>query len=508
MERIKLIGDENPAIAMSMLDSLQVDIDVEDEHELMNYELLRIRLKDKAYIMHTSDLMIKKIVSYFDNHGSSRERQEAYFYAGSTYRDLQDTPRAIYYYLKSQDVSSSSDRCDSLMLRNTYSNLQSLFFNVQDNKRALEYAKKEYAISRQLGQTDQTASMHLGNSYMQTDSMILARKYFDEAFSRLSVGNKNDNAAWLLYFYSNIGDTAKAKQCFEMVSLLPENSVDAKGMIAKGRYYTLINKPDSSIYYYDKVIENKDEQLLRYDAARYLFHLYYEMGDTRHASAAARKFMGISDTLNLGQRQEMASTVNNQFKYNLDKEKEHRLEQTNKETQYKIALLFLLLLLIILMSVIAYLHTNRKHKLTLISMSDHINEIEQHKNNLVEEIKQKERLLQEEKENNASILNILRSKQQEPQLHEILDIVEATAEGTHKMTSEEWMKLMHAVDIMYPDFPRQLRERAGKATNQQLHICYLMRVGIPFQKIQDITGLTRVTVWRWSKKCSWIYDGM
>ena len=509
MEKAKLAGDDNPAMAMSMLDSLQADIDMNDEYVLMKYELLRIRLKDKAFISPTSDLMIKKIVNYFDDHGSPIEKQEAYYYAGSTYRDLQDTPRAIDYFLKSQNIFFNHAGCDSLMLRNTYSNLQSLFFIVQDNNQALEYAKKEYFLSHQLGQIEQTAIMHLGNSYMQVDSMHLAKKYFDEAFSRVNILDKEDDSAqFLLYFYSNLGDTAKAKQCFDIVSSLPEKTVDANGMIAKGIYYTLFNKPDSSIYYYSKVIENENDLLLRYDAARYLFYLYYEMGDMRHASAAARKFMGISDTLNLGKRQEMASTINNQFKYNLDKEKEQRLVQENKETRYESVLVILVLLLLFLSSVIIYLYTKRKHQIALSSMSIQINDIERHNCNLVEEIKQKDILLQKEKEKSEYVLSLLRRQKQETELQEIYKYVEAAAQGKHTVTSEEWTRLMLTVDIMYPDFSGLLRERVGKMTIPQLHVCYLMRLGLPYSKIENIVELTRVTVWRWSKKCSWIYDGM
>ena len=91
---------------------------------------------------------------------------------------------------------------------------------------------------------------------------------------------------------------------------------------------------------------------------------------------------------------------------------------------------------------------------------------------------------------------------------EIYKYVEAAAKGQHTVTSEEWTRLMLTVDIMYPDFSGLLRERVGKMTIPQLHVCYLMRLGLPYSKIENIVELTRVTVWRWSKKCSWIYDGM
>ena len=91
---------------------------------------------------------------------------------------------------------------------------------------------------------------------------------------------------------------------------------------------------------------------------------------------------------------------------------------------------------------------------------------------------------------------------------EVRKYVEAAAQGKHTVTSEEWTRLMLTVDIMYPDFSGLLRERVGKMTIPQLHVCYLMRLGLPYSKIENIVELTRVTVWRWSKKCSWIYDGM
>ncbi|MBR4921953.1 MAG: hypothetical protein IKZ62_11670, partial [Prevotella sp.] len=50
-----------------------------------------------------SDLMIKKLMSYFEDKGSLNEKQEVFYYAGSVYRDLQDTPRALEYFLKSLD---------------------------------------------------------------------------------------------------------------------------------------------------------------------------------------------------------------------------------------------------------------------------------------------------------------------------------------------------------------------------------------------------------------------
>lgn len=98
---IRMIGDENPDKALVMLDSLEIDIREKSDYARHKYDLLRIRLNDKAFNMPSSDLMIKELISYFEGKGSMPEKQEVSYYAGSTYRDLQDAPRALEYFLKS-----------------------------------------------------------------------------------------------------------------------------------------------------------------------------------------------------------------------------------------------------------------------------------------------------------------------------------------------------------------------------------------------------------------------
>ena len=124
MEQIRAIGDTNPNKALSMLDSLEVEIRGERKYITHKYDLLRIRLNDKAYKLPTSDIMIKKLISYFEENGSFADKQEVYFYAGSIYRDLQDTPRALEHFFKALDYAKeNAEECDSDMLCKTYSNI-------------------------------------------------------------------------------------------------------------------------------------------------------------------------------------------------------------------------------------------------------------------------------------------------------------------------------------------------------------------------------------------------
>ena len=150
MEQIKTVGNNDPEKALVMLDSLELDIRDAGNYAKNKYDLLRIRLHDKANHMPSSDMMIKRLMAYFEEKGSIPEKQEAYYYGGSVYRDLQDTPRALENFFKSLDIAlEHKEECDPIMLRNTYSNLTYLFYMVKDYPDALEYGIKELESCRQ-----------------------------------------------------------------------------------------------------------------------------------------------------------------------------------------------------------------------------------------------------------------------------------------------------------------------------------------------------------------------
>ena len=164
MIHIKRVGDSNPGLALSMLDSISTK--GMNEKTQMIYDMLHVRLCDKAYIVAKSDERIKAVVDYFTKHGTTREKQEAYYYAASVYRDMKDTPRALEFYLKSRDVTQEGEY-DSLMLRNTYSQLNRLYYSVQHYRESLRAAESEEQTNKALGIDDIVSKVHIICSLMK-----------------------------------------------------------------------------------------------------------------------------------------------------------------------------------------------------------------------------------------------------------------------------------------------------------------------------------------------------
>ena len=209
LDQIKHVGDSDPATALAMLDSLEIEMRAESEYTRNKYDLLRIRLNDKADKTATSDIVIKSLLGYFEREGTVQDKQEVCYYAGSVYRDLQDTPRALEYFFRSIEYAEDAEDCDSVMLQNTYSNLNYLYYGVQNYQEAVATGRKELEVCRALGRDKVVPLLHLGGALMATDSTRQAKAYLDEALQAIESSNKiahqQGNLYNLLCHYVELG---------------------------------------------------------------------------------------------------------------------------------------------------------------------------------------------------------------------------------------------------------------------------------------------------------------
>lgn len=73
-----------------------------------------------------------------------------------------------------------------------------------------------------------------------------------------------------------------------------------------------------------------------YDASKALFHILYKSGQIEDAINYANLYIQISDSIDLGNRQELAATVNNEFQYHRDKQNEQNI--VNEKERFRLFL--------------------------------------------------------------------------------------------------------------------------------------------------------------------------
>ena len=544
MDQIKTVGDENPALALKMLDSIYVDARNASEYALMKYDLLKIRLEDKSYIPHTSNRVIENLVKYFEDNGTIKDKQEAYYYAGSVYRDLDDTPRGIENFYKSIEAVRDKRECDSIILRNAYSNLYYLFVNVQDYNNALKMAQMEYSISKAINNTTINTMNQITNAYIDLNMNKEGLRYLNETFNLLKDKKyaKEDNFIFLvLYNYSNLKLKDKANECYNLIKKRKLKRMDAFVRNILGNYYMLIGQQDSAIACYESIINEKKNEYAMYDTSKKLFHIYSENGNKDKAIKYGAEFVRMSEKLDLAKNSELAATVNNKYKYHLDQSRMQKME--SERTMYlRIAIIIgFSAVLLTLAFVIFYM---RKKNITLrrqLALTDSLNSVKAQmsdikKNTLLKEQQlasaqseiaakeQKMKEISEELQHNEQLLETTQKRlndkmKQSEQLMQMLhkaeledsasDVVEAvrkSAEGKKKLSATEWQQLYSAVNSLYPDFKDSLVSRDGNLSEQQMQMCYLMRIGLTGPQINNVVDISRTTVWRWTNANKWIYD--
>ena len=140
-----------PDSAVSLLRAVAEDMRQEPEHVQKRFHLLTIKADDKAYITHTSDSLILSLVDYYEHGGDKAYLGEAYYYAGSTYRDLGDAPRALDYYQKALDAMPGDENLK--VKSKVYAQMGELFGYQKLYRNALSSYQQSYQCDISLNDT-------------------------------------------------------------------------------------------------------------------------------------------------------------------------------------------------------------------------------------------------------------------------------------------------------------------------------------------------------------------
>ena len=514
-ERIEQVweqSDRDVAGASEEAERIGAEMQGASERVQMQYDLLSIRLRDKRYEIPSSADSIRRVLAYFSKHGSEREQMRAHYYMGSVYRDFQDTPHALEHFLQAAEMAERA-KTDSLMLRNTYSNLHCLFYEVLDHKNAYQYAMKEYRISQEIGETELTCLLHVGMTYAVMDSLEQAKRMREYTFDTIMATPKWQNRAGSLCFllteFAFFKDKERASKCYEMVERLNISDDDNDKCYAYGEYYELMGKKDSAVIAYNRILQNKTGLMDMYNAAKALFFLYYKEGDIVNTNEYAKQYILVSDSLDLGKRQEMAATVNNAFKYYRDRDEEARIISEKERFQKFFILAIATAIIIVLLSVFVFIYRKNRHLKEMLRLSDELSLHRKDKERLKADILAKEeelgRLEEQRQEmedelrmkmvQNRELMRIALMEQTVEQEGDVVEQFRRAARGGTKVTEAMWKELFAMVDRLYPTFKDEIQNRMSRLSMPLLRTCYLMKIGMSNSQIEAVMEAPHQTVW-------------
>ena len=181
LSKVAELVDVSPENAMAALDSINYNqLSPSDQNY---YDLLTIKALDKAYITHSSDSLILKVIDFESKHQANGRYPESLYYGGRVYSDLGDYPTAIYYFQNALELLNNSDTQTLKLKRRVLSQTGRLLTSISLYEQALPYIESAVEINQHLQDTLAVVQdlQLLGGTYLRSANYKSAEKCFKES---------------------------------------------------------------------------------------------------------------------------------------------------------------------------------------------------------------------------------------------------------------------------------------------------------------------------------------
>lgn len=516
----------NPDSAVILLEELKRSMAFEPQATQMHYQLLTIKAKDKAYITHTSDSLIKTVVKYYEERKDRERLPETYYYAGRVYRDLGDAPQALEYLQKA--IESTKDCTDYRLISRIYSQTGTLYLYQDTYDQALEVFRKayQYCLSdkdsigmvyslRDIGRTFTTLNCADSALYYYKGAL----KYAEQIHNNHLVGVVQAELSGLYIQLEMYPEAFTAIQCSNKY-IKGHNIAPFYAILADYYYYT--NQLDSATFYYTQTA-SFDDLYQKQGSYKGLGNIARKKGQYKEAMEYFDKYLiytdSIKDITNTETIRKMQSLYNYQLK---EKENSKLQRQAANYKLWNILLIFSLLSLVFLF--IAYHQFRKKKEQQQLVKQERIKQIQK------ERYAQSNTYLEKNKEQIKEVeLSLHKAEIEKDQLRQDLlkaqkSLIEKTNEqitatqrvqkqselalkhsdiykkfhfavqgSDEKIGNDDWKELMCAVDEAYNQFTTRLLELYPMKTIE-IQVCVLIKIGLSPAQIAFITIRSRQAI--------------
>lgn len=563
IEKLWLRSDSSVEDAVRETTLLKQEMSDGSEMVKMKYDLLNIRLRDKLYIIPSSDDSIRTVLDYFEKHGTVSDMARSHYYMLCVYRDLHDSPRAIVNGLKALDYAKSMDERDSLLLMHIYSNLSELFHSQLNMDEAIHMAL-EY---QNLYPNDPWAMMDAASAFQEEEDTLNAMRYYVNAYNLMMKDStmKTHLSCYyeLLGVFSMNKDEQKSQRLYLRLRNIPETERPSNYDIALGLYHKEHNHVDSALYYFKHRYENADNWAGRCDAASQIMECYHKIGEYAKAADYAMKFRQANDSVITERQFELTRNAQAEYKYNRDRENEAQIRLDALKMQRWLLITVIVFIIALVGGYTLYIKKRRGFEKRIMKSLSSISQlrremeekevaVRQIKEQLVQSNEQldskrteltemmktmtekqtemtamKEKLWNREltvaelktqlvetdnqismlqyelsgkSKMNKELIKELVSKELTELNTDILEIFDKSTTHRVKLNETQWAGILANIDSKHPELKTMLEEKVPRLNVALLRTAYLMMAGLTNQQIESIMGVSRQTQWERAKK--------
>ena len=481
-----------PGKSLEILDSLG-HTDKMNQKERMYAELLRVKALDKSDIIPTNDSTIRRLLHYYIDEGNDKDRHAlALYYAGRTYTELKDAPKALLYFHKALDACQEDK--DPYLCSYIHSQMAGLFDKRRLYKMALRHHTKELELEELL-----------------KDSINMVYTQTHRAYCYIGMGEKDSAENIyknLLDFVSKLNDRSmdyflrSQTATFSMyegryaeADSLLRSMPEAYNSYSMPTIKSILNAIDMEKGDYDDVkssslnlIKNGDI-FTRRKAAENLAEIYLSENNLEEGLKYARMYKAMSDTITHNDGADYIAEMEAIYDYS---ETERENLQLKLENETKNAWLWFVCALAFLAAG-AGIFFYFRHRLRETSMRLRI---EENRREYSEYLRAKDREIFELKDYIEAMKNELKSQKDEMTAFEnrfrITEVSAAVIEKASKeggrVTNDDFISLQKAMEMENPAFISRLRQMNLK--ERDFRDAMLIALKVPLKICADMLTIS------------------
>jgi tetratricopeptide (TPR) repeat protein len=434
----------------------------------------------------------------------------AYINQATAYIRLGNYPRALHLFFKAIQAAKKTE--DSHTLFSAYEMTGILFYFQNDKKRALQYffkALDQFSLKKPENKKQIERKAYLLNNigilYDEKKMYAPSAYYFREALNLADFLKNHELTANILNnqgtLYAHQGKTDIAlKQYNEAIEIRKKNNNKwglTQSYISLGKLYFKLNNYEASEMYFKKAIEiAKQIESLHYVgiASSYLFQLYKQKGDYKHALEAIELTKKVNDTLYNEKQIREIGQLEMQFQLDL-KQDELTAKQREKNLYFSLAAASLGLSLVIT-TLLFYLQKNKAKSAQLEQVN-----LQSEKIYLEKDMELKD------KELTAQVLHLVQKNELIDAISEkLLEIKKnvglesqvAVQKAITDLQSNLQPELLQQFKLrfqqVHEDFFNILNEKFPNLSPSELRLCALLKLNLTTKEISAITKVSTKSI--------------
>ena len=460
MRQAEALMNIRPDSSLHLLQSMEDSISMLPEETQMYYHLLNIQAKDKLYITHTDDSLINRIVSFYEDFGDKDRLMMAYFYQGSTYRDMNDAPRALKAFHSTIDQEKKSNNLT--LLGQAYGQMGTLLSNHTLYDEALELYQKCLLLYLETNEEHRIPLVYrniarMYNAKEKNDSAI----YFYEKAYRIAHANNNTRnissiASEMGCLYYETGKLKKAKHVLYPLTMTQNKRNNA--ILYLGLIYDAENQKDSAFYFMNQVLACND--IVKQSVAhKTLAKLERKQGNETKANYHHKQYQMLQDSIQTLMGTDHLKEDHYTYNYEHLKRAYETLRQDSHRYRRNSIVVWILLATLLCSASYIFL-TQKKEKKTLST------------------------------KHNNSLSTIYSEK--------VSQLFQKAGHNEVKISEDDWIELHKLIERELPFFTKELSRLSQelKLSQQELRICNLIKLGFINQSISNILLVSKSAISR------------